>query len=160
ERAALRRNLAARRYDIVLDMQALMKSVWLVRQTHGERHGLDRKSAREPLASFFYDVRHTVKFWQPAITRQRELAASGLGYRDGGPRDCGREGVTDGEPAEPDAVIRPAASRPDKRWRPEDWHAVFDRLQEHGLGLRLLAGNDAEAARGQALIAGRHGAGV
>src|SRR3546814_1551120 len=43
ERAALRRNLDARRYDVVLDMQALMKSVWLLRQTHGVRHGLDRK---------------------------------------------------------------------------------------------------------------------
>ena len=160
ERAALRRNLAARRYDIVLDMQALMKSVWLVRQTHGERHGLDRKSAREPLASFFYDVRHTVKFWQPAITRQRELAASVFGYRYEGPPDFGLQAFTDGQPVEPYAVIMPSASRPDKLWPPEDWHAVFDRLQEHGLDLKLLAGNDAEAARGQALIAGRHGAGV
>src|SRR3546814_21187316 len=39
ERAALRRNLDARRYDVVLDMQALMTSVWLLRHTHGVRHG-------------------------------------------------------------------------------------------------------------------------
>src|SRR5690606_13404215 len=45
ERSALRRNLDARRYDVVLDMQALMKSVWLIRQTHGVRHGLDARSA-------------------------------------------------------------------------------------------------------------------
>jgi hypothetical protein len=26
----------------------------------------DWRSAREPLASLFYDVRHRVEFWQPA----------------------------------------------------------------------------------------------
>ena len=74
-RAALREQLQSRQYDVVLDMQALMKSIWLVRQTKGRRHGLDWKSAREPLASLFYDVRHCVGFWQPAVFRQRSLAA-------------------------------------------------------------------------------------
>lgn len=160
ERAALRDKLRSRSYDVVLDMQALMKSVWVVRQTRGTRHGLDRKSAREPLASFFYDVRHTVKFWQPAITRQRELAASVFGYEYEGPPDFGLRAFTDGQPIEPYAVIMPSASRPDKLWPAQDWHAVFDRLHEHGLALKLLAGNDAEAARGRALIAGREGAQV
>src|SRR3546814_597850 len=101
ERAALRRNLDARRYDVVLDMQALMKSVWLLRQTHGVRHGLDRKSAREPLASFFYQVKHTVEFWQPAVTRQRELAASAFGYSYSGEPDFGLHGITDGIEIQP-----------------------------------------------------------
>src|SRR5690606_19404021 len=91
ERAALRQKLSEREYDIVLDMQALMKSVWLVRQTRGQRHGLDLRSAREPLASFFYDVKHTVKFWQPAVTRQRELAAAAFGYVYEGSPDFGLE---------------------------------------------------------------------
>src|SRR5690606_20049194 len=89
ERAALRKNLDARQYDVVLDMQALMKSVWLVRQTHGTRHGLNRKSAREPLASFFYDVKHSVEFWQPAVIRQRKLAASVFNYTFSGEPDFG-----------------------------------------------------------------------
>lgn len=50
ERAALKQRLRLTDYDIVLDMQALLKSAWLVRQTRGVRHGLDWKSAREPLA--------------------------------------------------------------------------------------------------------------
>ncbi len=44
---------AKKRYDVVLDMQALLKSAWLVRQARGVRHGLDWRSAREPLASLF-----------------------------------------------------------------------------------------------------------
>lgn len=157
ERAALRRNLAARRYDVVLDMQALMKSVWLVRQTHGERHGLDRRSAREPLASFFYDVRHTVEFWQPAVIRQRKLAASAFGYEYEGEPDFGLSRFTANAEIQSYAVVMPSASRDDKLWPAENWHAVFDRLAEHGLGLKLLSGNEREADRARQLAAGRAG---
>jgi len=80
ERAALKARLQGTTYDVVLDMQALMKSVWLVRQTRGVKHGLDWASAREPLASLFYDVKHKVEFWQPAIIRQRLLASLAFGY--------------------------------------------------------------------------------
>ncbi len=160
ERAALRRELGSRRYDIVLDMQALMKSVWIVRQTHGERHGLDLRSAREPLASLFYDVRHTVEFWQPAVTRQRTLAASVFGYQYEGEPDFGLQRFTADATIEPCAVIMPSASRDDKLWPAESWHTVFDRLSAHGLNLQLLAGNEREAERARQLIAGRAGAEV
>jgi len=154
ERAALRQNLRARTYDVVLDMQALMKSVWVVRQARGLRHGLDRKSAREPLASLFYDVKHTVKFWQPAVIRQRELAAAAFGYAYDGPPDFGLRAFTEGQSIEPYAVIMPSASREDKLWPADDWRAVFARLRKHGLQLRLLAGNAAETARAQKLVEG------
>jgi len=159
ERAALRERLRARPYDVVLDMQALLKSVWLVRQARGVRHGLDWKSAREPLASLFYDVRHRVSFWQPAVVRQRQLAAATFGYAVQGPPDFGLQGFARQAGAArggaPYAVIMPSASREDKLWPQEDWQAVFDRLQQAGCRLRLLAGNAQETARGQALIAGR-----
>lgn len=157
ERAALRDNLDGRRYDVVLDMQALMKSIWLVRQAHGRRHGLDWKSAREPLASLFYDVRHRVGFWQPAVFRQRSLAAAAFAYQFDGPPDFGLQGLVARAPAgqPPYAVIMPSASRDDKLWAPAHWQQVFDRLQGDGLALRLLAGSPAETERAQALIAGR-----
>jgi heptosyltransferase-1 len=154
ERAELRRNLASRRYDVVLDMQALMKSVWLVRQTHGLRHGLDRTSAREPLASFFYDVRHTVGFWQPAIKRQRDLAAAAFGYTWEGPPDFGLQRFTQGVPIEPYAVIMPSASRDDKLWEAANWHAVFRELTARGLAMKVLAGNAAETERAHQLMQG------
>lgn len=158
ERAQLRANLGGRRYDIILDMQALMKSVWLIRQTHGVRHGLDWKSAREPLASLFYDVRHRVGFWQPAVHRQRSLAALAFGYTIEGPPDFGLHALTAGVPIEQAAVIMPSASRDDKLWPEDDWCQVFDALQARGLELRLLAGNAAERTRAEALIQGREGA--
>lgn len=153
-RAALRKTLGERHYDIVLDMQGLMKSIWLVRQTRGLRHGLDRASAREPLASFFYDVRHTVKFWQPAVTRQRQLASLALGYTCEGAPDFGLQAITDGVPIGPYAIIMPSASRPDKLWDDAHWQQVFRHLNAHGLTPRLLAGNAAETERAAALIHG------
>jgi heptosyltransferase-1 len=125
-----------------------------VRQTHGVRHGLDLRSAREPLASFFYDVRHRVKFWQPAVTRQRELAAATFGYTYKGAPDFGLCALTRDARIEPYAVIMPSASRDDKLWAAQNWRRVFEHLRKQGLALKLLAGNPAEFERAQALVAG------
>lgn len=159
-RAALRKTLDERQYDVVLDMQGLMKSIWLVRQTHGQRHGLDRRSAREPLASFFYNVKHSVEFWQPAVTRQRTLASLALGYTYNGPPDFGLGRITDHAEVENYAVIMPSASRDDKLWPEADWQVVFRHLNERGLTLKLLSGNAEETARAQSLVAGNPAAQV
>ncbi len=66
-------------YDAVIDTQGLLKSAWIARAAHGERHGLDRQSAREPLG-FFYDHTHAVPWGQHAVERNRRLAAQALGY--------------------------------------------------------------------------------
>lgn len=154
ERAQLRQTLRNRKYDIVLDMQALLKSIWIVRQTQGTRHGLDRRSAREPLASLFYDVRHKVEFWQPAIIRQRTLAAAALGYEFDGPPDFGLQAFARPVDQPGYAIIMPSASRDDKLWPSQDWHAVFKHLQSYGMTLKLLAGNDTEQARARQLAQG------
>src|SRR5690606_31273277 len=101
------------------------------------------------------DVRHRVGFWQPAVRRQRSLAAAALGYAVEGPPDFGLEALTDGVPIDPAAVIMPSASRDDKLWPEADWQRVFDAVQGRGLALRLLAGNEGERARAEALIRGR-----
>ena len=160
ERRAVESELRQRHYDVVLDMQALLKSVWLTRMASGVKHGLDWRSAREPLSSLFYDVRHRVEFWQPAVTRQRLLAASAFGYSVTGEPDFGLQGFeaqaqTTQRQSPPYAVIMPSASRDDKLWPIEDWQAVFDCLEARGLHLKLLAGNARETERAQALIAGR-----
>ncbi|CAM3367953.1 Lipopolysaccharide heptosyltransferase-1 [Bordetella sputigena] len=166
ERAALRDQLRGKRYDVILDMQALLKSAWLVRQAIGVRHGLDWKSAREPLASLFYDVRHRVEFWQPAVIRQRTLAGLTFGYTPSGRPDFGLQRLVRqatsafdegnrGAAHRPEyAVIMPSASRPDKLWPEDDWRAVLEQLRTAGCALRLLAGNDEEAARATALVRG------
>ena len=163
ERRALEQTLHSRHYDIVLDMQALMKSVWLTRMATGVKHGLDWRSAREPLATLFYDVRHRVQFWQPAVTRQRLLAAATFGYTYAGEPDFGLQAFESEARVlrtheTPYAVIMPSASRDDKLWPEQDWQAVFDLLSAQGMQLRLLAGNPEETKRAEALIGHRPGA--
>lgn len=159
ERRAFVQNMRARQYDVIIDMQALLKSVWMVRLPQGVRHGLDWASAREPLCTLFYDVRHRVAFWQPAVIRQRLLASKALGYEVEGPPDFGlqaleQEGDVLRQHTARYAVIMPSASRDDKLWPVEDWLAVFARLTAAGLSLKLLAGNEREVARAQDLIKG------
>jgi heptosyltransferase-1 len=112
------------------------------------------------MASLFYDVKHNVNFWQPAVLRQRQLAAAAFGYAFDGPPDFGLDALTRGVATQPYAVIMPSASRTDKLWPAEAWHRVFDRLGEHGLSLSLLAGNPEESARAQALVRDYPGAQV
>lgn len=161
ERRKIADRLRGVRYDVVLDMQSLLKSAWLARQAQGTRHGLDWRSARESLACLFYDVRHRVYFWQPAVVRQRLLAGLTFGYECAGDPDYGLQGFlaearsnrTQGDYA----VIMPSASRDDKLWPGQDWHAVFERLRDAGCLLRVLAGNARETERAQALTAGQEG---
>lgn len=59
----------------------LVKSAALVtRLAHGVKHGMDWQSAREPLASLFYNRRHHIAKQQHAVERTRELFAKSLGY--------------------------------------------------------------------------------
>lgn len=142
-------------YDVVLDMQGLMKSIGFVRATSGIKHGLNWSSNQEALCTFFYDVRHAVEPKQPAVKRQRMLASAAFGYPVDGEPDFGLNHLADQAPIKPYAVIMPCASRDDKLWPAGDWQSVFDELQTHGLALQLLAGNDAERARAQQLIESR-----
>jgi len=66
-------------YDIVLDTQGLLKSALVTCFGRGQSHGYDRHSAREPLASFFYEQTHQVARNQHAVARNRALAALALG---------------------------------------------------------------------------------
>ncbi len=72
--------VAATRYDAIIDAQGLLKSAWLTRYAEGPIIGLDRDSAREPIASRFYDVHCNVPWDQHAVERVRLLFARALGY--------------------------------------------------------------------------------
>ena len=81
ERQTFREAVQAVKYDAIIDAQGLVKSAALVtRLAHGVKHGMDWQSAREPLASLFYNRRHHIAKQQHAVERTRELFAKSLGY--------------------------------------------------------------------------------
>jgi heptosyltransferase I len=146
-------------YDVVLDLQGLLKSAWIMRQASGERHGYNWGSAREPLATLTYDARHAVTWNQHAIARNRELAGAALGYR---PEGAPRHGVVVTEAKHPVAgsyvVALHATSRADKLWPEADWHRLFAQLSGRGLRIVLPWGMPLERERSERLATGIDGA--
>src|SRR6185369_2822629 len=76
----LRAQLRAQPYDLVLDLQGLLKSALWGRQALGPLAGYDAGSAREAMATWLYARKAKVSRSLHAIQRCRQLAAAHLGY--------------------------------------------------------------------------------
>ena len=146
--------IRGRRYDDIIDSQGLMRSGLIARLAHGRRHGYDRNSIREPLASRFYDVRYRVSRDLHAITRNRMLCGLALGYKPQGAPDYGLNRARFAASGERYAVLLHATARPDKQWPEENWIALGQSLASRGIDLVLPWGGEAERARSER-IAGK-----
>src|SRR4051812_13458069 len=136
--------LAEQPYDAVIDSQGLLKSALLCAGAKGTKHGLDRQSAREPLAALFYDVKHAVPKGLHAVERNRRLTAAALGYAYGGPLDYGLH-ATGRPPLDGSyAVFLTMTSREDKLWPEERWIQLAKRV---GTKVVLPWGSEAERNR-------------
>ena len=155
-RAALRGELRRERYDWVLDLQGLLKSVLWGWQARGPLLGYGFSSIREPAAALIYRRRASVSRSLQAVERNRRLAAAHLGYPmpDSAP-DFGIAAPDGGWVAPAlSAVLIPCASRPDKLWPEDRWIAVGQRLQLAGLTPVLVWGSYAERERAERIAAG------
>ena len=148
EVGAFRRSLGAEHYDVVIDAQSLIKSALISRLADGRRHGMDRASAREPLAACFYDVRHAVPRGAHAVERNRRLTAAALGFAPGTPPDYGLS-VLAAEPAH-GAVFLTMTSRADKLWPEERWIELGRSLAPPVV---LPWGSEAERGRAERIAA-------
>lgn len=148
EMAAFRRTIPARRYDLVVDTQGLFRTGLMTWLAHGMRHGYDRDSIREPLASMFYDVRHAVSRDLHAIERNRLLTGLSLGYVPQGAPDYGldRAALRDSAAA-PYAVLLHATARADKEWPVAHWIGLKDTFAKYDVDLLLPWGRDDERER-------------
>lgn len=150
EIAASLRAIRGRRYDDIIDSQGLLRSAIMARVARGRRHGYDRGSIREPLASMLYDVRHSVSRSLHAIERNRILTGRALGYTPQGAPDYGLDRVRlASHSGKPYAVLLHATARREKLWPEESWVALAILLSRNRLDLVLPWGNDAERARAQ-----------
>lgn len=149
------RNLRSRRYDLALDTQGLLKSAFIASCAQTTRYGFSWGSAREPLASLYYDRRFPVARNLHAVERNRLLAGLALGYPPKGAPDYG---IRPPAIARPDwlaagdyAVLLHATSRADKLWGEPNWIALGGSLHKKNIRCVLPWGNDAERARSQRL---------
>jgi len=162
EWAACKRRLRAPGYDLVIDAQGLLKSAWLTRYTQAPVAGLDRDSAREPLAARFYDRRYKVPREGHALQRTRRLFAEALGYAlvdEIGDYGLDRQALASASDT-PYLMFLHGSTWPSKHWPEAQWRLLAEHVSARGLALRLPWGNAEEKARAERLVAGLPGAEV
>jgi len=154
--ATLRGQLREGRYDLVLDLQGLIKSAVWARQAGAPVAGYDRRSIREPVAALLYQRRAAVARTLQAVERCRRLAALSMSYQlPATPPDFGiRAPAGTWQAAGPSAALIPCASRPEKLWPEDRWMAIGERLRRAGLTPVLLWGSDDEHQRARRIAAG------
>ncbi|HKM97140.1 MAG TPA: lipopolysaccharide heptosyltransferase RfaC [Buttiauxella sp.] len=152
ERTAFYKALRAENYDFVIDAQGLIKSAVLVtRKARGIKHGMDWNSAREPLASLFYNRRHTIAKQQHAVERTRELFAKSLGYQK--PAAQGDYAIAQHFLATASSdmgeyfIFLHATTRDEKHWPESHWRNLIQLMHETGLRIKLPWGAEHEHKR-------------
>ena len=155
---ALRQELRQAKYDLVLDMQGLVKSAVWARQAQAPVAGYDRASVREPWAALAYQYTSAVPRNLQAVQRCRLLVAAQLGYSVTGEAEFGLRAPAGGwAPRAAYAVLIPNASRNEKLWPERHWVAVGNRLRERGLVPVVLWGRPEEQTLAERIAASCEG---
>ena len=164
EWAAFRRELRQERYTAILDLQEQVKGALIATMATGVRHGPDRASIREPIATFAHDAHHAIDPRQHLVDRCRQLAAAALGHRVEGPPRYAF--IATAPPADAVAPGRPyvvfvhATSRAAKRWPDAHWRELMPSFTREGRAVLLPWGDADERARSVALARGEPAASV
>jgi heptosyltransferase-1 len=151
-----RNTVRARSYQAAIDSQGLLRTAIIASSVHGTRHGYDRTSIREPLASRFYDVCHRVERRAHAIARNRTLCGLALGYEPKQPLDFGLDRVAISRAAataKAYAVLIHGTAQSRKLWADAHWVAVARGVSDRGFDVVLPWGAAAERARSEAIVA-------
>lgn len=147
----LKRDLAEAGYERVIDAQGLLKSALVARLAKAPVSGYAKSSAREPIATRFYDQCFHVSWQRHAVERNRQITAAALGYAADGEPDYGIHAPEPAPgawvPPEPYALLLTATARDEKLWPEPNWIALGRELNRRGLHCVLPAGNAAEVAR-------------
>jgi heptosyltransferase I len=164
EAVAFRRELRRERYVAVLDLQEQVKGAYLSWLARGPRHGPDRVSIREPIATLAHQHHHPIDPAQHLIDRCRQLAAAALGYHASGPPHFGLVAPPPAAdtpiPDRPYLVFLHSTSRDDKLWPEANWSALIAAFAQSGFAIVLPWGNAGECARSERLASGEAAARV
>lgn len=154
-----RQLLTAKHYDLIIDAQGLLKSAVLTWMSKGKRVGLAQGSARESVASLFYQQRITVAREQHAITRLRNLFSQALAYPL--PHDLPQYGIDrhhifgtdENEQTKPYIVFLHGTTWDTKHWPEEYWIELANKVHQAGYLVKLPWGNALEKARAKRIAA-------
>jgi len=151
-----KKQIQANQYDIVIDAQGLLKSAFITRLASGKRCGLNRLSAREPLAALFYNKKYHVPREQHAVTRNRQLFSLILNYPN--PTSdinygIDRQRLTAANQQDNYLVFLHGTTWPTKLWPNEYWERLGELAKPSGYKIKLPWGNAEEKQRAESLAA-------
>lgn len=154
ELVEFRRTLRDDYYDLVVDTQGLLKSALISAQALGVRHGFDAASAREPVASSFYQRRHHVDRALHAVERNRALTGMALGVAVPATFDYGLKPPSTNpiELSTAYCVLLTMTSRADKLWPERNWIEVVRALAGLAIESVLPWGNETERTRCNSIV--------
>ncbi len=158
-----RRQVRGQHYDAVIDAQGLLKSALVSRLVKAPLYGLDKQSAREPLAARAYRYKINVPRDMHAVERTRMLFAKALNYPV--PTNQGNYGVRDNLLGDKPRRSRGllffhGTAREEKLWPEPDWVALARLAVAAGYPVWLPWGSDAEKDRAARIADQCEGAGV
>ncbi|GGF59923.1 heptosyltransferase I [Azorhizobium oxalatiphilum] len=154
EAGAVRAALQSERYDVVIDAQGLMKSAAVGLFAHGRRHGFDRATAREGMASLTYGQGHHLPETEHMAVRIRKLFAAALGYSlDGLKADAGLVTAPPPPMSGPYWVFLHGTTWGTKTWTVPHWRELAARAGKAKLDVVLFAHGAKEEARAAAIAA-------
>jgi heptosyltransferase-1 len=154
EAAAFRRAVQEHSYDAILDTQGLLKSALVAALADGPVHGFGRGTARERLATRFYDFTYEFGPADHKVERYRTVAARALGYtRAGLDYGIGTPPRPAAAPSAAYCVLLHSTARAAKLWREQGWIAMGRHLAQLGLVCVLPWGDESERARAERLAA-------
>lgn len=145
-------------YDLVIDVQGLIKSSLISWLANGKKYGLSKTSCREPLAAMAYQHKIDVPKGQHAIARVRQLFAKSLGY------DFLAEELSYGlrkeDFLEPTSLKKPylvflhGTTWASKHWPEEYWRELILLATSQKFNVYLPWGNEVEKVRAEILVDG------
>jgi heptosyltransferase-1 len=148
------RHLRSRRYDLVIDAQGLLKSAVIARFARGPRAGLDRDSAREPLASRAYRLKFAVPRDRHAVERVRQLFAAALDYElPVTPPDYGIRQRFAVRERQSYLVFLHGTTWPTKHWPESYWAELARMAVAGGQQVKLPWGSEIERQRAERIAA-------
>jgi len=131
-------------YDLVIDMQGLIKSSLVTRFVGKNTHGFDKNSSREGLSSLFYKTTSSISYDANVIKRNCFVVSDALGFEINDEMLLNKEKVfpttiTDATTKQIAMVI--GASWESKKYPKEKVAQLCDKLQEECI---IVWGNDTE----------------
>ncbi len=135
-------------YDLIIDMQGLLKSAITARFIGKNIHGYDRASAREGIAALLYQTHSHIPYNENIIRRNCRLVAEALNFtvtdqdiRDKKPVFAIGQRPVFLSPDKPNIALVIGASWPSKIYPKEHYAALCKKLDAHFI---ILWGNETE----------------